>query len=492
MRTSSLSLAVAGLALAADLASAAPKLNPAPVKGQSIPLRRRPQPRTTAEIRAQARRQADALIAKYVRPTKNANAADKRASTASVQLTDFNVDFQYYGEVQVGTPPQTFEVILDTGSSDLWLAGSDCITGCDTVKQTFDPKSSSSFVDSGFPIDIQYGSGEVSGDIGNDTVTFAGYTVKGQALGVMDTVSQNVLQGALSGLMGLAWPPLAQTGADPWWLAATKAGDFSAPLFGFYLARYIDDASANTVEASGGSMDLGFANTDFYTGDIKYVSLTDENYWLIPLDAITIGSKKLNPGGQAAIDTGTSLIGGPTATMANLYAQIPGAAPGTGDLEGYYVYPCSTSVSVSLTFGGTAYSIESVDFSRPADTSGTTCFGAFFGLDINNGVVEWIVGDAFLKNVYSVYRSSPPAVGFAQVKGGSNNGGGGGGSTTSSTAGGSKTTGGSKSTGTSSGTGETATHSSGSAVRGIAGVGSNVAVLAAFGVAAVFGGMLVL
>lgn len=176
--------------------------------------------------------------------------------------------------------------------------------------------------------------------------------------------------------------------------------------------------------------------------------------------------------------------------MASLYAQIPGSAPGTGDMEGYYLYPCSTSVSISLTFGGTAYSIESTDFSRPADTAGKECFGAFFGLDIGNGVVEWIVGDAFLKNVYSVYRSSPPAVGFAAVKG-SSSGGGGGGSTSSSTN--TKTS--SKSTGTSTGTsgGPSTTNSSGSAARSFGSVGgSSVGALAVAGVAAVFGGMLVL
>lgn len=73
--------------------------------------------------------------------------------------------------------------------------------------------------------------------------------------------------------------------------------------------------------------------------------------------------------------SGTSLIGGPTSVMAELYAQVPGATPGTGDLEGYYVYPCSTNVSVSLTFGGVAYSIESEDFSRTTDSQGKTCMG---------------------------------------------------------------------------------------------------------------------
>ncbi|KAF8322232.1 acid protease [Clavulina sp. PMI_390] len=403
MLTSSLCLAALALSAAAAPSPKQP--------GISIPLRRRAQPQTTDEIQAQARRMADTLIAKY-KPKGHS----KRAGTASEPLTDFNVDFQYYGSISVGTPAKSYDVILDTGSSDLWLASSQCDVGCSSVTNPFDTSASSSFKNTQLPIDIQYGSGEVQGIIGNDTVTMQGFTIQGQGMGVMTTLSANVLQGSLSGLMGLAWPDLAQTGATPWWLAVANSNAWTSPMFGFYLARFIDDASAQTVESQGGSMDLGFANTNYYSGDINYITLTGENYWLIPLESISIDSKKLTPGGQAAIDTGTSLIGGPSDTMAQLYAQIPGAQAGTGQLEGYYIYPCSTKVTVSLGFGGQTYSIASEDFSRPADSTGTTCFGSFFPLDINNGVVEWIVGDSFLKNVYSVYRASPPAVGFATVK----------------------------------------------------------------------------
>jgi len=252
----------------------------------------------------------------------------------------------------------------------------------------------------------------------------------------MTNLSSNVISGGVSGLMGMAWPALAQSGGTPWWLTLAGANPavWASPLFAFSLARFSNDASATNNESNGGEIDLGFLNTDLYTGDINWVSLTSENYWLIPLDGITIGGKTTTPGGQAAIDTGTSLIGGPTASMAALYAQIPGAEPGTGDLEGYYVYPCSTNVSVSLTFGGQSYSIESTDFSRAADNEGIQCTGAFFPLDIGNGVVEWIVGDAFMKNVYTAFRASPSAVGFAT------RGSGGNGNSTTTTNGGNPST----------------------------------------------------
>ena len=47
------------------------------------------------------------------------------------------------------------------------------------------------------------------------------------------------------------------------------------------------------------------------------------------------------------------------------------------------------------------------------------CVGGIFdvGSTVGTGskVPSWIVGDTFLKNVYSVYRANPPSVGFATL-----------------------------------------------------------------------------
>jgi len=165
---------------------------------------------------------------------------------------------------------------------------------------------------------------------------------------------------------------------------------------------------------------MGAVNTSLYTGDIDYNDIPndDATYWSQTISEITSqgSSISISSGSSAlaAIDTGTTLIGGPSSAIAEIYANIADSEAGTGDLEGYYTYPCATDVAVTMAFGGQSWSISNADF-QAQQLSQDTCLGAFFELSTGDSAPAWIVGDTFLKNVYSVFRYSPASVGFAQL-----------------------------------------------------------------------------
>jgi cathepsin D len=310
------------------------------------------------------------------------------------------------------------------GSSDLWVADSDCIVGCKGVP-TFTSSASTSFRNLSQSFSITYGSGMARGVLGQDTVTMAGFSVAQQTFAICDTVSSGLLTNPVSGLLGLAWQTIASSGATPFWQTLAESGAWTEPLMAFQLTRFVNVSSSSELNP-GGQFNMGFLNKSIYTGSVEYTNIPNGvgSYWIAPLTKLTVGGSGIAlPGGSAsyaAIDTGTTLVGGPPAQIAALYAQIPGAAQGTGDLEGYWTYPCATSVTVGMAFGGaTTWQISPADFALAAvDRRGETCLGAFFELETGGNAPAWIVGDTFLKNVYSVYRFNPPSIGFAALNNG--------------------------------------------------------------------------
>ena len=137
------------------------------------------------------------------------------------------------------------------------------------------------------------------------------------------------------------------------------------------------------------------------------------------MDSMTVQGTTVNLGSSnvVAVDTGTTLIGGPSDSIAQIYAAIPNSKQMTGSYANYYEYPCTTDIDLQLTFGGFTTHITNADFNLGRYSQDESmCTGAVFVQTLpSNAPVQWIVGDTALKNVYSVYRYSPAAVGFANL-----------------------------------------------------------------------------
>ncbi|KAK4049690.1 hypothetical protein OIV83_003965 [Microbotryomycetes sp. JL201] len=355
----------------------------------------------------------------------SSNTSRAGLAVGQVNVMNFEADLAYYAPIGIGVPPQYMNVILDTGSADLWVASTDCTaaTGCNNMP-LFNYTASNSSVDMSTFFNVRYGSGSAAGDLFQDYVGFAGYNVSRQGFALVDTVSSNLITGNISGLMGLGWQPLAASGITPFWQNLYQAGVLPFPGFAFSLTRFVNVSNAELVEP-GGQLSVGYLNMSSYQGDIHYVDIPQnmQSYWVIPMSAVAVnGTNVTETETMVAIDTGTTLIGGPADVVADLYGQIPGALPATGQFAGYYSYPCNSSVNVTLTFRGANFSMTPDDFNLGPFgmmNNVSTCLGAFFDLRLSaNSRINWVIGAAFLKNVFSVFRADPPSVGFAMLASG--------------------------------------------------------------------------
>jgi len=266
----------------------------------------------------------------------------------------------------------------------------------------------------------------VAGTIEQDVVSMGNFSVQSQTFLVVDRLTDGFLAGSASGIMGLAFSAIAATRSTPFWQAL--GSQLAAPEIAFYLTRFNNDSSAKEEEP-GGVFTLGGTNSTLFTGDIEFLNMPSgtPTYWLLTMSAITVQGQSVQiTTGNAAlvvIDTGSTLIGGPTADVKAIWAAVPGSAAVVDpQLEGFFSFPCFTSVQVTLSFGGKAWPINVTDMNLGQISRGSSqCLGAIFDLSLaeNNppgpGDPTWIVGDTFLKNVYSVFRADPPSIGFAQL-----------------------------------------------------------------------------
>ncbi|KAG8902838.1 hypothetical protein FRB99_004034, partial [Tulasnella sp. 403] len=276
-----------------------------------------------------------------------ASGPSRRQVANSISLVNFNKDYIYYTSLAVGTPPVEYNVILDTGSSDLWLVAAACRAGCPAIAKTYSSVGSTTFNATGSqPFGIAYFGGSVNGTTAREAMSMNGVAVSSQPFGQVTNFAGGALPTTATGLMGLAWGRLAQIGTPFWENSATSAPGWDQPLFAFALSRQSNNPAANG-EAPGGSFTIGAVNPALYTGDIDW-----ERVIMLVTAAISVGGTVVELGSQlAAIDTGTTLIGGPPDAVAKLYSGIPGVQQGTGDSSGYYYFPWvhSTPSAADLT-----------------------------------------------------------------------------------------------------------------------------------------------
>ncbi|XP_067863957.1 gastricsin-like [Heptranchias perlo] len=319
-------------------------------------------------------------------------------------------DMSYYGSITIGTPPQNFGVLFDTGSSNLWIASIYCDSPTCRNHKRFNPTQSSTYSTRRQTFSIAYGSGSLSGFFGYDTVDVAGISIPKQEFGLsQNEPGTSFYYSKFDGILGLGYPGLSAGGATTVFDGMMQDRLVSQPLFSIYLG-------SDPNSQDGGEVTFGGIDSRLYTGEITWVPVLQELYWLIPMQGVLLNGKPTfcTQGCQAMVDTGTSLLTAPSEELAELLQYI-GAYQ---NQYGEYSVNCNDVPNMpSLTFviNGADLTIHPSAYVQENDGY---CFPALQATYLPAPTEDgpfWILGDVFLREFYSIYDRGNNRMGFAKV-----------------------------------------------------------------------------
>ncbi|TDL18812.1 acid protease [Rickenella mellea] len=308
----------------------------------------------------------------------------------------------YVGSLTAGGA--VFQVQLDTGSSDLWL---------DTTSS-----KPSGTQDTGLTGALTYGDGTVAqGPILITNVTFGNFSVPQAFISAPGT---NATTNGDTGLLGVGPPSLSSIAATlqnstfngTTLIQNIFAANPSEPNFiTFQLSR-----SEATGVTSGGTFTIGEVNSTLSgISNAPKLNVVSKDRWVVFMDGIIVdgknvtGNSQLSVTGQgptqtlANLDTGTSLAQIPKLYADAIYSGVPGAQYDAS--SGLYNVPCDAKIDLSFVFSGIAYPVHPIDTVQAgATTKGTVaCFGGFQVSSGGDPDEDFLLGDSFLRNVYSLY-----------------------------------------------------------------------------------------
>jgi len=345
----------------------------------------------------------------------------EKSATPAANLTDF-LNAQYYGPVNIGTPAQYFDVVYDTGSSNLWVPGPGC-SKC--VHRKYQAGSSSSYTVNGTNFTIRYGSGALTGIVDADDVEIGGAVVK-QQLFAESTAEPGIswTVGRFDGILGFGFPEIAVNNIRPWFWNLADAKQVDQAVFGVYLSS----KNSWPNKKNGGEITFGGVDPSHFEGDLKYVPVSQRGYWQVTADSMTLNGEALKTNFEAVVDTGTSLLALPLLEAVKINSKLGCLNIG---IECEFVKPnpddptstCpdpSTLPTLEFQLNGQSFSLSGEELLVKITLAGqTVCLSGIMGFPgpLPRGIGV-ILGDVFLRKYYATFDATEGSerVGLALAK----------------------------------------------------------------------------
>uniref|UniRef100_A0A7M4E6U3 Embryonic pepsinogen-like n=1 Tax=Crocodylus porosus TaxID=8502 RepID=A0A7M4E6U3_CROPO len=311
-------------------------------------------------------------------------------------------DTEYYGTIYIGTPPQEFTVVFDTGSSNLWVPSVTCKSPACQNHPRFNSSKSSTYHGTGTNISIQYGTGSMTGVVGSDTVLVSSIIDTNQQLALSTSEPGDFFTyTSFDGILGLAYPDLASGGLVPVFDNMVNQNLVQQDMFSVYLSR----------DRTGSMLIFGGTDESYFTGNISWIPVSYQGYWQISMDSIIVDGKVIacESGCQAIVDTGTTLMVGPSSDVSSIQKVI-GATPVPYDFD--RTVRCSDIPSmpdIIFVMNGIQFPLPPSAYTEQVGQG--YCTSIFQETDSS---YLWILGDVFIREYYSVFDRENNRVGLAK------------------------------------------------------------------------------
>ncbi|CAL8239719.1 unnamed protein product [Gadus morhua 'NCC'] len=316
------------------------------------------------------------------------------------QMTN-DADLAYFGVISIGTPPQSFKVIFDSGSSNLWVPSVYCSSAACNNHDKFSPSKSSTYRYDGKPLEIHYLTGSMTGVLAYDTVTVAGASIRNQIFGMSQTEAPFLQYMKADGILGLAYPRLSASGATPVFDNMMEQGLVTLDMFSVYLSKN---------SAQGSVVTFGGVDPYHYSGSINWIPLSNMLYWQITVHSVSVNGQAVAcvGGCQAVVDTGTSLIIGPQSDITSINSAVGATSSGND-----FAVNCNGIQQMPAV----VFNINGHKFRLPASTyvRQSKHHGCRSSIGSGGGNL-WILGDVFIREYYSIFSRAKNMVGLATAR----------------------------------------------------------------------------
>ncbi|TKR70226.1 hypothetical protein L596_022276 [Steinernema carpocapsae] len=384
----------------------------------------------------------EGTYAQYMKNKQRFRALYSQLAKVGQVVNDYQ-DNIYVGNITIGSPGQTFAVVLDTGSANLWVpdttcgqgGGSNCPPYCNELticriicdpsccnqfpkkaalasacanKHKFDSSKSTTYQKNGQQWSIQYGTGSAEGFLGEDTVCFGDLNTKQLCVpkttfGQAKSIAQFFAGTPIDGILGLGFQSLAVDNVVPPLINANNQGLLDKPIFTVWM-----EEKGNVLNKRGGLYTYGgFDDAHCSAKDLKYQPLSSATYWQFRMDAASAGSYSSSQGWDVISDTGTSFIAGPSDVIDGI-ARAIGA---TNDGFGGYSISCTGGADIVFTIGGNKFAIKAHNY--VVSNGNNQCQLGMSGQDSGGFGPSWILGDPWIRQFCNVYDIGQKRIGFA-------------------------------------------------------------------------------